>query len=147
MTEREIKVFNRRLLKLADKLDEVPRNRFNYGSWVGDDWGGKPNLSCGTKACALGWATTMPEFRRLGLKLNYYGEPYLKEEKGGATTGRNPGDKNYHYSDTQDVEDVILRLFGNGCLHLFFPQSGEMSLTAKQVAKKIRRFVKARRRD
>lgn len=61
---------NRRLLKLADFLDKLPPERFDYSSWVGDDWGGRQDLSCGTTACALGWATTMPEFRRLGLRLD-----------------------------------------------------------------------------
>jgi hypothetical protein len=50
-----------RLLKLADFLDALPPERFNYGSWVGDDWKGMQDLSCGTTACALGWATTIPE--------------------------------------------------------------------------------------
>lgn len=27
-------------------------------------------LSCGTSACALGWAATMPYFRKLGLRFN-----------------------------------------------------------------------------
>ena len=40
------------------------------GNWVGDNWQGKPDLSCGTTACACGWATTLPKFRKMGLKLN-----------------------------------------------------------------------------
>lgn len=60
---------NRRLLKLAQFLKTVPAERFNMGVWVGDDWKGDPDLSCGTSACALGWATVIPEFRRLGLRL------------------------------------------------------------------------------
>ena len=60
---------NRRLLKLAAFLDTVPPSRFDYNQWVGEDWRGDPALSCGTSACALGWATTMPTFRRLGLAL------------------------------------------------------------------------------
>ena len=61
---------NARLLRLADFLmTSVPGIRFDYGSWVGSDWKGKPDLSCGTTACALGWGTTMPELRELGLRL------------------------------------------------------------------------------
>jgi hypothetical protein len=64
------KTHKRRLLKLATFLDELPENRFNYRHWVDKDtWKGKPDLSCGTTACALGWATTIPEFRNLGLRL------------------------------------------------------------------------------
>jgi hypothetical protein len=60
----------RRLLKLADFLEtQVPEDKFNFHEWVDYDWQGKPDLSCGTSACALGWATTIPEFRKLGLRL------------------------------------------------------------------------------
>ncbi len=59
----------KRLEKLADFMETVPRKKFNFNVIVGHDWGGKPDLSCGTTACALGWATTMPLFRRLGLYL------------------------------------------------------------------------------
>lgn len=48
-----------RLLKLADFLDTLDPNRFYYGSFVGDDWQGRPDLSCGTTACAVGWASTL----------------------------------------------------------------------------------------
>lgn len=61
---------DRRLLKLADFLERLPPERFNYDRWVDiDTWKGAPDLSCGTTACAFGWATTMPAFRRLGLRL------------------------------------------------------------------------------
>lgn len=62
-------VFKRRLLKLADFLDKLPRKRFDYSHWAGKDWGGKSDLSCGTTACALGWATTIPSLRKAGLRL------------------------------------------------------------------------------
>ncbi len=58
-----------RLLLLADFLDKLPPERFRFATWVGDTWGGKPDLSCGTTACALGWATTIPEFREAGLRM------------------------------------------------------------------------------
>lgn len=54
---------------LAAELRQWPFEQFNFAVWVGDDWQGKPDLSCGTTACALGVATTMPIFQALGLKL------------------------------------------------------------------------------
>ena len=64
-------VYKERLLKLANFLDKVPVERFNYRHWYGngshDD--GCQDLSCGTTACALGWAATMPEFQALGFKV------------------------------------------------------------------------------
>lgn len=60
---------NQRLIKLAVFLEKLPPKRFDYGVWAGNNWKGKPDLSCGTTACALGWATTIPEFKKLGLRL------------------------------------------------------------------------------
>lgn len=67
--------FARRLLVLADFLDRLPWHRFDLTSWVGCAWKGAQDLSCGTTACALGWAATIPEFRDLGLRLRRNGEP------------------------------------------------------------------------
>lgn len=53
----------------------IPKARFDFSKWVGPEWKGKPDLSCGTTACALGWATTIPELRAQGLKL-------FKDEQG-----------------------------------------------------------------
>ncbi|MGH7749129.1 MAG: hypothetical protein ACREQ5_30855, partial [Candidatus Dormibacteria bacterium] len=67
----DINTGNARLLRLADFLEnDVPADRFDFAHWVGKDWAGAPDLSCGTSACALGWATTIPEFQALGLKLS-----------------------------------------------------------------------------
>jgi len=69
LTKLKNKKWNR-ILKLADFLESLPRKRFDFSIWVGNEWKGAPDLSCGTTACALGWATTLPLFRRLGLRLS-----------------------------------------------------------------------------
>lgn len=56
-----------KLLKLADFLDTVPANRFDFGVWTSHDWNPETH-SCGTTACALGWAASMPEFQAEGLR-------------------------------------------------------------------------------
>jgi hypothetical protein len=58
-----------RLMLVVKKLEELPPERFNFNVWVGTNWEGDPDLSCGTTACALGWATTIPELREAGLRL------------------------------------------------------------------------------
>lgn len=58
---------DRRLCRLVEILRELPDARFDYTQWIGTDWQGNPDLSCGTTACALGWAAADPEFQRLGL--------------------------------------------------------------------------------
>ena len=68
-----------RLTLLTTELRKWPCEQFNFGVWVDDDWKGKPDLSCGTSACALGVATTIPVFQALGLKLtkDKYGIGYV----------------------------------------------------------------------
>ncbi len=61
--------FKRRLLRLAAELDKLPPERFDFNTWVGLDWNGKQETLCGTTACGLGLAASMPYFRRLGLHL------------------------------------------------------------------------------
>jgi len=48
----------KRLLKLADYLDTVPRKNFNIDIW-----------RCGSVGCAMGHACDIPAFKRVGLKL------------------------------------------------------------------------------
>jgi len=57
------------LLDLANFLDRLPSNRFDYRRWVGRSWKGRLDLSCGTTACALGWAATIPSIQARGLQL------------------------------------------------------------------------------
>jgi hypothetical protein len=63
-------VNSKRLLKLAKFLEtKVPKGRFNYDivfSNYSVKLKGGPE--CGTAACAMGWACSIPEFRKLGLK-------------------------------------------------------------------------------
>ena len=135
MKRATVEVGNKRLLKLAAFLQTVPRERFDYNTFVGDDWKGAQNLSCGTQACALGWAATMPTFRRLGLYLKQTGYPALK-------------------GDTRsDAFEAAAKLFGisiSDAYALFSPMYNwdtgidEGSATPKYVARKIRNFVKDR---
>jgi len=59
-----------RLLLLAEFLEtKVPEDRFDYTTVVGSNWKYALDLSCGTVACALGWATQIPELAAEGLTL------------------------------------------------------------------------------
>ncbi len=69
---------NRRLLALAQLLDSMPYDAFSYNAFLrGNDRNPDahnlkigdaitPDAACGTTACAVGWAPTLPEARRLG---------------------------------------------------------------------------------
>lgn len=64
----------KRLLKLANFLEqEVPKHKFDMAIFVSEtDEGHWPKEAghCGTTACAGGWATAVPAFRKRGLKLS-----------------------------------------------------------------------------
>jgi hypothetical protein len=132
------KVGNRRLLKLATFLKTVPPHRFNYAHWAGNDWKGDPNLTCGTTACALGWATAMPFFRRLGL--------HLKRDVFGTRPYVSVGEW-----DEEDAAGIIFGLTGEESRFLFFPgefydgrYAPAVDATPKMVARHIEEFVKGR---
>lgn len=59
-----------RLTKLAEFLDNMPEDgRFSLLTWVNGLR--SINHPCGFVACAVGWATTIPEFREQGLCMSY----------------------------------------------------------------------------
>ena len=63
-------IYIERLIHLANFLERLPPEKFDFGHWVDTTtYEGKEDFSCGTTGCALGWATTLPMFRALGLRL------------------------------------------------------------------------------
>lgn len=96
------------LLELADLLDNLPKERFCYGFWVGEDWEGSPDLSCGTSACAAGWATTLPSFRAKGLYLANYAPAYRTDD---------------HTVYGEAAMAVVLGIRVSDAAHLFLPHS------------------------
>lgn len=129
-----------RLLRLAAFLETLPPERFNYGQWVGDDWAGKPDLSCGTAACALGWAMSLPDM----------GVPPAKRYL--TSSGR--AKAVWEYDDGTDrepldVAQVAFDLVRHDAKFLFIPghtpQSGKPQEDAEpqEVAAHIRKFVEA----
>jgi hypothetical protein len=125
----------KRLLKLADYLETVPRKRFNMDHWASAKFCGKPKEpehECGTSACALGWACTIPSFKRAGLKFIECGSNFWT-----------------HIDLVPDFEGstgygAAASLFGirySQAEWLFSPESP--ARTPKQVAKRIRKFVES----
>lgn len=132
------KVGNRRLLVLADFLEKLPPKRFDMGNWVGHDWQGAADLSCGTTACMLGWATTIHQFRRLGLRLR----------RGAGTNGGYITLTNTTRradSSAVEVSNEIFALDYSEHARLFYAHDTPNTvITPKQGAELIRRFVAAR---
>jgi hypothetical protein len=139
MKKATTEVGNRRLLKLAEFLRTVPRKKFDYRSWVGADWEGKQDLSCGTTACALGWAATMPSFRRLGMRLKT-----IESSMATTTYHGYVGLKDSNTTDSLWVAEQVFGLSYEDASRLFTPSEDEEEATPKQVAKKIEQFVAKR---
>lgn len=129
--------YGKRLLKLEDFLHALPRKKFDYSRWVGDEFKTGDNLrTCGTTACALGWATTIPAFRRLGLCM---WEDLDGVNSPGTSCG---GDSSFAVEKVFDLNYQEYEL-------LFIPGANEYegldhNATPKQVARHIRKFVKTK---
>jgi hypothetical protein len=78
---------HRRLMRLITFMESLPREankHFDMGTFLKhtnyEHEHEAPQTtkdllrSCGTTACAMGWAATMPYFKRLGCRFNEHGE-------------------------------------------------------------------------
>lgn len=151
-----IKLGNRRLLKLTKKLrTRAVGQRFEYGHWVGVDWEGHQNLSCGTSACAFGWAPSIPSFARAGLRLKKLGDDVMVTLKGSKV--RRVGNTHENaMNHTLKTAQKFFNLTEDEAQLLFVPatymntsdggyvSSPEDSATAQEVARHIEKFVAKR---
>lgn len=58
-----------RMLEWAAFLDKVPEHSFDMGHYGVSEKPMEGEALCATAACALGWATAIPEFAEAGLEL------------------------------------------------------------------------------
>lgn len=142
---RQLKEGNARLLRLAAFLRELPAKRFDYNFFVGDGWKGAQDLSCGTTACAIGWAATMPEFRRRGLRLigTSAAVDYQGQEGGSGCADGTVEDRHTFMSGVQAGNRIFYLTEDEGH-YLFYPRDNEWKASAKHVAAKIEEFVRRR---
>lgn len=140
------KVHARRLLKLAIKLDSIPRENFNMDYWII-----KKDDGCGTTCCVLGWAGMMPEFRKLGLRSHWRISSSGHTNNSVTLTPKTKLDIERcarHYTETPTGAEAGKFFFGLSAvesLQLFFASKGHR--TPKQVVKFIRRLVKKHHPD
>ena len=144
-----MKAFHRRRLeKLRDFLKTIPPKKFNMEMWM--DLSGiqkefeKPinaNL-CGTAGCAVGWATTIPSFRRAGLGLYQMKNVWHDQSTGCNVRYLNPKTKEY-YSDFYGVA-IFFGIDYHDAEYLFSPDeySRNRKVTPKMVAARINEFLK-----
>lgn len=125
-----------RWLKLADLLDTVDPEHFDMEEIAYSGFERpKKDWSCGTAACALGYAATIPSFKKAGLKLCYEFDVYGYTNNYWVELGHD-----------DDMRSIVNEFFGEyydgfnaDTEWLFHPNSGHK--TPKQVAANIRKFV------
>lgn len=114
-------------------LANVPRERFDFRR-VFANWGGAPDLSCGTTACIIGWGMTCPALRDQGLAVD---------------------SRDFMYDGELDVfaagaklmacASCVFGLTGGQNSYLFDPSDGISKLRARatleEVVDHIRRFI------
>lgn len=141
-----------RAFTLIDFLNKVPRAAFDIESWYfqndlkttpeqsvqnkarfnkGDD-PKKLHKDCGTTACALGWACSIPELRRKGLYLDYRESPALRGKFGLLPT--EVGAEFFGITDGESHE-----LFIPDLVH--YKVNDFRQITPKMVAKKFEALV------
>ena len=134
-----------RLEKLHAFLGTVKPKKFFFGSWATDqnDRYREPDLNvCGTTACALGWAASMPEFRKRGLKMHWdenweEAYPMLKDKDGDVLTGEDAGAEFFGLSYDEAEE-------------LFIPdeEAGRnRDMPLPEYRKRLRKFITRKKRE
>jgi hypothetical protein len=134
-----------RLLKLAEHMRSLPpkaARHFDMENWmrhlsedghkhVATDEDVKLDdlLECGTTACALGWATTSPYFRRIGLKLVAGDGPFAKVRLGRTSRA------------AYDVFELAMKVFDLNLpeAHYFFRDIN--ARTPKQWARQVEKRI------
>jgi hypothetical protein len=133
----------RRLLALADFLEKkVPAKDFSYGTVCdlvdAEDYPERLSPGCGAVGCAVGWALSMPCFKREGWRFSKNGSIWNNGlEYSWLSAGVQMFDLNYEDSDylltPGHPEDG-----GSGLPH---------SATPKRIARHIRKFVARKERE
>lgn len=129
-----------RLLKLADFLDTVPRKKFNLYDWITKKSDNTATTidhikKCGFAGCAVGWAMTLPSFKKAGLKS--MGRQQYRFQYGQAFS--------IPYYKGKENWFAVAEFFGvvgYDAEELFSVDSYSENATPKMVARRIRKFVK-----
>ncbi len=141
----------KRLLKLADFLDKLPRSHFNFREIILEVPKTK-EVACGTVGCAIGWCPTV--FPRLCKAFKPRGIMLYKDQSIVRAIGHSIAVPKRFFGGIYGTHAVAAyHLFGippNDAQSLFTPNmmspadDGILSAeaTPKQVAKRIRTYVK-----
>jgi hypothetical protein len=120
-------VYKERLLRLADFLDGLLPTQLAMWTWVTSRDADGTIGGCGTVACAIGWACTIPEFQEAGLSFD-------SREKSPRFNGKHDGSAAAAFFGLAPAE----------VHHLFYPQFYEDKPTPRVVADRIRDVANGR---
>lgn len=130
-----------RLEKLYAFLGTVKPEKFNLCEWAVAGDNNKADVNaCGTTACAMGWAGSMPEFRKRGLKLIWdkdenTGYVELVKQNGRKRYGEGAGAEFFGLTDDEAT-------------HLFIPWTKyEENMTLSQYRRRLRKFIDRKKRE
>jgi len=134
-----------RLEKLYTFLGTVKPKKFNFGSWANSE-SGKPDVNvCGTTACALGWAASMPEFRKRGLKLVW--EKFDGELEAEVRLHTSDSDPNWPLSG-EDAGAVFFGLTYREACYLFIPaDDASLDMPLNKYRQRLRKFIDKKKRE
>jgi len=133
-----------RLLMLVNHLrNNVPKDesRFYMGTWAGRT--AEPfkfgdmldDASCGTSGCAMGWATTIPHFKELGLFL--LGKTYRNASTAELVYQSQSGARYHGF----DAVHAFMDLTSEQADYLFDANQYPDLVTVSEVADRIENFV------
>lgn len=149
-TTAKANLYGKRLLQLADFLETIPDRNFDMNTFyrraienehdafsysafsysLPNRRQSKPELSCGSTACAGGWATACPSLRRQGLRMSEDADILMFNPKSGRCVSR----------DTRGTLSKFFDLNSDEIDQLFFA----FGLNRRQEIKNIRAFVAER---
>lgn len=122
---------HQRLIKLATFLYRVPRNQFNTEQWASAGFDAR-NPTCGTTACAIGWATTI--FKDEGFFLS----PFC------TLVGAQPLIPHYKSKVNWKAVVSFFQISDYDAFKLFSPKRSS-NHGPRQVAKDIKHFLKTKK--
>lgn len=143
-----------RLEKLYTFLGTVNPKKFDFSSWA-ESTSGKPDVNvCGTTACALGWAGSMPEFRKRGLKLEWDVSNYGPDD---VVADASVILRDRHGMSIAEGEEAGAEFFGltdEEADYLFIPDGqslgegiGPSDMSLKDYRRELRKFINSKKRE
>ncbi len=123
--------------------DQVSPKKFDFTYWAA---GNKPDVNvCGTTACGLGWAGSIPSFRKKGLRLIFSEARYKSKAYSGKVFLYETGKRR---KSGVDAGEIFFGITPSEAWSLFIPSSsGNSKMTLPTYLKKVRRLIDKKKKE